>query len=105
MGCTVSRGIQEMEHQPLCRPVDDGDYEYSAINDHGNDDSSRLSLPKLEGSYLFEEAIASTGTGSFHYLLLCVCGWALASDSVEIQVWLMIYYALFFQFNISFFFY
>lgn len=75
-----------MERQPLCKSVDDDDEDYNAINDGGSDYSSRTSSPKLGGSLLFEEAIASAGTGRFHYLLLCVCGWALASDSVEIQV-------------------
>ncbi len=40
----------------------------------------------LEEGRLFEEAISSTGFGCFHFILLFVCGWALASDSVEIQV-------------------
>ena len=77
-----------MERQPLCQAVDDDDDTYSSINNDGSDESSRTSSPKLGGSLLFEEAIASAGTGRFHYLLLCVCGWALASDSVEIQVWI-----------------
>lgn len=74
-----------MEKQPLYRAEsDDGDYQ--AIDNETSDDSSRNDSLFYEGSQLFEEAIASTGTGYFHYFLLCICGWALASDSVEIQV-------------------
>jgi len=74
-----------MEHQPLCKPEDD-DGEGCSERDFNSSYSLRTNgLASSEGSILFEEAIASTGTGRFHYLLLCICGWALASDSVEIQ--------------------
>ena len=33
----------------------------------------------------FDEALESTGVGLFHFLLVLVAGWALASDSVEVQ--------------------
>lgn len=32
-----------------------------------------------------DEALDSTGVGFFHLLLILVAGWALASDSVEVQ--------------------
>jgi len=32
----------------------------------------------------YETAIAKTGFGRFHYWLLFVCGWANASDAIEI---------------------
>ncbi|KAM9808124.1 synaptic vesicle glycoprotein 2B [Neosynchiropus ocellatus] len=32
----------------------------------------------------FEEALEETGFGAFHFLLLFVCGWANASDAIEI---------------------
>ncbi|KAM8862013.1 synaptic vesicle glycoprotein 2C isoform 1-T1 [Synchiropus picturatus] len=32
----------------------------------------------------FEEALEETGFGVFHFLLLCVCGWANASDAIEV---------------------
>ncbi|XP_072291854.1 synaptic vesicle glycoprotein 2C [Eucyclogobius newberryi] len=34
--------------------------------------------------FTFEEAVEEAGFGSFHWLLLVVCGWANASDAVEI---------------------
>ncbi|XP_002734267.1 synaptic vesicle glycoprotein 2B-like [Saccoglossus kowalevskii] len=34
-------------------------------------------------SHTFEEAIDAAGFGLYHYMLLCVCGWANASDAVE----------------------
>lgn len=34
---------------------------------------------------IFENALASTGFGKFHIILLLVCGWSVASDSVEVQ--------------------
>lgn len=33
----------------------------------------------------FDEALELTGVGLFHCLLVLVAGWALASDSVEVQ--------------------
>lgn len=33
----------------------------------------------------FDEALERVGVGMFHVILLLVSGWALASDSVEIQ--------------------
>ena len=33
----------------------------------------------------FEEALEGVGVGVFHVILLFVAGWALASDSVEVQ--------------------
>ena len=79
-------GSEAMEHQPLCKP-DDDEGEGCSGNSYSSSYSLRTNgLASSEGSILFEEAIASTGTGKFHYILLCICGWALASDSVEIQV-------------------
>ncbi|XP_055518608.1 synaptic vesicle glycoprotein 2C isoform X1 [Leucoraja erinacea] len=40
-----------------------------------------------ESSYValtFEEAVKETGFGTFHMLLLVICGWANASDAIEI---------------------
>lgn len=78
-----------MEKQPLVAPEDDEDPHYG-INDDSliaeSDISSRNDSSIQEEARLFEDAIASTGFGKFHILLLCICGWALASDSVEIQV-------------------
>ncbi len=33
----------------------------------------------------FDAALDSTGVGFFHFILVLVAGWALASDSVEVQ--------------------
>ena len=33
----------------------------------------------------FDEALDGVGVGVFHLVLVLVCGWAIASDSVEIQ--------------------
>lgn len=79
-----------MESQPLCRSQEDNE-EYNAIYGNGCDDDSDSGSKCYEGLVLFEDAIASTGIGNFHYLLVCICGWALASDSVEIQVYCMIF--------------
>jgi hypothetical protein len=34
--------------------------------------------------YEYEEAVQECGYGRFHYILLLVCGWANASDAVEV---------------------
>lgn len=44
------------------------------------DDDQASSRKKLS----YEEAVEKTGFGLFHWLLLVVCGWANASDAVEI---------------------
>ena len=33
----------------------------------------------------FDEALSRVPVGAFHLVLIAVCGWAIASDSVEIQ--------------------
>ncbi|XP_077993582.1 synaptic vesicle glycoprotein 2B-like [Glandiceps talaboti] len=38
----------------------------------------------LQTSYTYEEAVEATGFGVFHYALLAACGWADASDAVEV---------------------
>ena len=43
------------------------------------------SLPDDTRPKTFDEAIDQTGVGFFHCLLVLVAGWALASDSVEVQ--------------------
>ena len=42
--------------------------------------SARKLRPKT-----FDEALESSGVGLFHCVLILVAGWALASDSVEVQ--------------------
>ena len=42
-------------------------------------------LLEKKGIKSFDEALDSTGVGFFHVLLILVSGWALASDSVEVQ--------------------
>lgn len=40
----------------------------------------------IDSADLYERTVLSCGFGKFQVILLFVCGWALASDSVEIQV-------------------
>ena len=40
----------------------------------------------LDEADLYENAVASCGFGYFQIKLLFICGWAIASDSAEIQV-------------------
>lgn len=44
-------------------------------------------LLRKEGSSIrtFDDALDSPGVGLFHVVLILVAGWALASDSVEVQ--------------------
>ena len=42
-------------------------------------------LPRKSRPETFDEALESTGVGLFHCVLVLVAGWALASDSVEVQ--------------------
>ena len=67
---------------------------YSSDGQYGNSEGNSQNRPEgldltdqvdNEGE-LFERAITAAGMGPFHVILLLVCGWALASDSVEIQV-------------------
>ena len=44
--------------------------------------SGSLSQPRPAN---FDEALEATGVGFFHFILVLVAGWALASDSVEVQ--------------------
>ena len=37
-------------------------------------------------SLKYEKAVESCGFGKFQIMLLFICGWALASDSTEVQV-------------------
>ena len=39
----------------------------------------------VKGVKTFDDALESVGVGFFHVLLILVAGWALASDSVEVQ--------------------
>ncbi|XP_078286089.1 synaptic vesicle glycoprotein 2C [Rhinoraja longicauda] len=52
-------------------------------------EQNELGMPDVqENSYValtFEEAVKETGFGTFHMLLLVICGWATASDAVEIM--------------------
>ena len=50
------------------------------LGSNGSNDSDDDS--DEEGDY--ERAVAATGYGRFHYALLLVCGWANASDAIEI---------------------
>ena len=38
----------------------------------------------LDDDTEFEDAVDECGYGKFHYLLLWVCGWANASDAIEV---------------------
>ena len=42
-------------------------------------------FPKRSRPETFDGALESTGVGLFHCILVLVAGWALASDSVEVQ--------------------
>ena len=48
---------------------------------------SQSRKPARYGSFeaAFDQALERLGLGGYHVLLVLVCGWALASDSVEIQ--------------------
>lgn len=68
--------------------------EKSNHNEEKSESSPLLSsldvkVPVLEGSVTesprFDDAVESVGVGLFHVLLILVAGWALASDSVEVQ--------------------
>ena len=48
------------------------------LTSHGSDDE------EAETGCDYDTALARTGYGRFHYLLMLVCGWANASDAVEI---------------------
>lgn len=45
---------------------------------------------------VFEEAISACGFGRFHIIVLFICGWAIASDSAEVQVTHNIHFGLWF---------
>ena len=48
----------------------------------GSEDAASLQEGNLRS---FDEALESVGHGVFHLILVLVSGWAIASDSVEIQ--------------------
>eukprot|EP00794_Sanderia_malayensis_P000132 gene132-743_t len=79
-----------MERKPLLSESSneeryDGADDSSSINIDVKNDSFLLQQQDHDEAQIFEDAISSTGFGKFHIMLLFVCGWALASDSVEIQ--------------------
>lgn len=79
----------EIKHKPLKT-------DYSEIGDENDEEKTRYfhnhnnnnnNNEEVEfRTNLYERTLKSCGVGSFHVLLLLVCGWALASDSAEVQV-------------------
>jgi len=62
-----------------------------AIATHGPDGEGQLDGkqgkdldPEGTGEDGFERALDAVGVGRFQYILLLICGWAIASDSVEV---------------------
>ncbi|XP_040019490.2 synaptic vesicle glycoprotein 2C isoform X1 [Gasterosteus aculeatus] len=66
--------------EPLEQDSDDGE----TIFDKSASCTQRDDGGSAERLLTFEEAVEETGFGLFHWLLLLVCGWANASDAVEI---------------------
>lgn len=60
-------------------PEEEGSNETSVLLN-----SSKVDI--LNEADLYEKTVSSCGFGKFQVFLLLICGWALASDSVEIQV-------------------
>ena len=57
-----------------------------SMPDYPNDDEEAALLLKKNGAIrTFDDALDSPGVGLFHVVLILVAGWALASDSVEVQ--------------------
>ena len=55
----------------------------------------------LDPAEQYEKTVVSCGFGKFQILLLFICGWAVASDSVEIQVnlfWILLFQTALHQF-------
>lgn len=72
--------LSETQQETNLDSDDDGDVIFDRIASATMDRENEGAKKKLT----FNEAIEETGFGLFHWLLLLVCGWANASDSVEI---------------------
>ena len=62
--------------------LDGDDSEESALLQGRASDENCL----INEADLYEVTVKSCGFGQFQFILLLVCGWAIASDSVEVQV-------------------
>ncbi|KAM7397076.1 hypothetical protein PAMP_020073 [Pampus punctatissimus] len=62
----------------------DSDEEGEVIFDRSVSNVTRDAGARAQRKLTFEEAVEEAGFGLFHWLLLVVCGWANASDAVEI---------------------
>ncbi|XP_064421870.1 synaptic vesicle glycoprotein 2C isoform X3 [Latimeria chalumnae] len=80
-----ARQRQEDDREPLLRSLQaaapDSDSEDGIIYERSRESQLEDDLRK---PYTYEEAIEAAGFGWFHALLLLACGWANASDAVEI---------------------
>ena len=65
--------------------VDDKEGESSPLLSKVSSSEYNNLPPSKSRPETFDEALESTGIGLFHCLLVLVAGWALASDSVEVQ--------------------
>lgn len=72
---------REMSVQELGNSYDVGREVLSEMK-FGDEESPLLSKTKLK---TFDDALETPGVGFFHIVLILVSGWALASDSVEVQ--------------------
>lgn len=72
---------REMSVQELGDSYDVGREVLSEMK-FGDEESPLLSKTKLK---TFDDALETPGVGFFHIVLILVSGWALASDSVEVQ--------------------
>ncbi|XP_017292502.1 synaptic vesicle glycoprotein 2B [Kryptolebias marmoratus] len=82
MSWHLSSGEKEVR-----RPLLTGDHlDSSGLDSEGEVIFDRTALKYTEATknLSYEEAVEQTGFGCFHWLLLLVCGWANASDAVEI---------------------
>ncbi|XP_035498734.2 synaptic vesicle glycoprotein 2B isoform X1 [Scophthalmus maximus] len=62
----------------------DSDGEGEIIFDRSTSDMARDAGGSAQRRLTYEEAMEEAGFGLFHWLLLVVCGWANASDAVEV---------------------
>lgn len=67
--------VNEADNKLMSFPV--------AKDEDAADEAAPL-LPPAKSGVGIEEALDNIGLGFFHFVLILVCGWALASDSVEV---------------------
>ncbi|KAM3609385.1 uncharacterized protein V6R79_013812 [Siganus canaliculatus] len=80
----MSRHVHSEAREPLLELREQESDEGEILFERRTSDASHDSAMSEQRALTYEQAVEKAGFGLFHWLLLMVCGWANASDAVEI---------------------